>query len=146
MKDKKDRGKRRKLPRRSLPQSLKEVVQMWETARGVKVPETFDELMKSGDEWKEDGFDEQASDDWKTSEGTSLFVTKGNSCEVWLELPFTTVRSYGKPLINHVTFFDGDKKRIAFLDFKDGKAITAGTFNEKGQTVDFPTDNAANKK
>jgi hypothetical protein len=114
MREKKDRGKCKKLPRspsdRSLPQSLKEVVQMWEKIRGVKVPETFDEFLKSGDEWREDGFDEQVSDDWKTSEGTSLFVTEGNGCEVWLEIPFTTVRVYGKPAVNHATFFDGDNR------------------------------------
>jgi hypothetical protein len=124
--------------RKKPPQSFEEVVQMWEKT-GFKVPKTFDEFLYSDDPWKEEGSDENISDDWKTSQGTMLFATEENGCEVYLELPFKTVRTYGQPLISQATFLDRDEHRIALLGFKDGKAIRAGTFDERGRLEEFQT-------
>jgi hypothetical protein len=115
------------------PQSLEEAVQMWERT-GTKLPQTFDEFLKSEDGWAAEGGDEQVSDDFKTSEGTSLYVKEVNGCEVYLEIPFTTVRVYGKPVISTVTLFDDDKERIAYIHFEEGQPTLAMTFNERGQT------------
>jgi hypothetical protein len=125
-------------PNQRLPQSLEEIVQMLEKT-GFKVPESFDQFLYSDDKWNYDGGDEQISDDFKTSEGTMLFAMEENGCEVYLELPFKTVRTYGKPVISQATLLDRNKRRIAFLDFKDGKAISAGTFDERDRLEEFQT-------
>jgi hypothetical protein len=139
MKEKTQRGKRRKLP-----QSLEEVVRMWEKT-GIKLPQTFDEFLTSEDGWTQEGGDEQISDDFKTSEGTSLFVRTVNGCEIYLEIPFTTVRVYGRPVIDSVTLFDTDKKRIACVQFKEGEPTVAMTFDERGQ-ANLPLPNAADRR
>jgi hypothetical protein len=133
-------GKSSKVKKQKLAllQSFEEVVQMWEKT-GFRVPDTFDKFLKSDHPWKQEGGDENISDDWKTSQGTMLFAMEENGCEVYLELPFKTVRTYGQPVISQATFFDRDRNRIAFLDFKDGKAAKAGTFNERGQLDEFQT-------
>jgi hypothetical protein len=125
-------------PNQRLPQSLEEIVQMLEKT-GFKVPESFDQFLYSDDKWNYDGGDEQISDDFKTSEGTMLFAMEENGCEVYLELPFKTVRTYGKPVISQATLLDRNKRRIALLDFKDGKAISARTFDERDRLEEFQT-------
>jgi hypothetical protein len=138
LKSQRGRSSKVKEQKSILPQTFEEVVQMWEKT-GFRVPKTFGSFLHSEGLWKHQGEDENISDDWKTSRGTMLFATEENGCEVYLEVPFKTVRTYGKPVISQATFLDRDKHRIAFLDFKDGKAIKAGTFDERNQVEEFQT-------
>jgi hypothetical protein len=138
LKSQRGKSSKTKKQKSTLPQSFEEVVQMWEK-NGFRAPKTFDEFLCSDDPWKQEGSDENISDDWKTSQGTMLFAMEENGCEVYLELPFKTVRTYGQPLISQATFLDRDKQRIALLDFKDGKAIRAGTFDERDRLEEFQT-------
>jgi hypothetical protein len=126
------------------PQSLEEAVQMWERT-GTKLPQTFDEFLKSEDGWDAEGGDEQVSDDFKTSQGTSLFCRSVNGCEIYLEIPFRTVRVYGKPVISSVTLLDNDEKPIACVQFKKGEPTVARTFNERVQ-VSLPLPNVADRR
>ena len=129
---------------RTLPQSLEEAEQMWEES-GIKAPETIEDLVERG--WGFEGGDDTLSWDCKTSEGLVEFYRSVDGFQIHVKIPFTSIRVYGKPAISHATFDAGsfDKHRLAFLDFKDGKVASAGTF-EKGEEVCFPSDCTANDK
>jgi hypothetical protein len=126
-----------------LPQSLQEVLRMWSTA-GVRTPETIEDLV--ADEWDQDGgFSEEPSDDYKTSEGRDEWVKKTGNVKMDVDVPYTTVKTYGKPIITGVTLFDDNRNPIAFLNFVEGQPSSAGIFVD-GKPERFPAADAANGK
>jgi hypothetical protein len=84
---------------REVHQSLEEAVHVWKSAE-IKIPQTIEQLVEA--DWDAEGCGEEISDDCKTSEGLETFTKLVNGFLIDVEIPFTSVRVYGKAVISRV--------------------------------------------
>jgi hypothetical protein len=137
LKSKRGNSAKVKRQKSTLPRSFEEAVQIWEKAK-IKSPESIEDLVEKGFEF--DGGGDDLSADCKTSEGLNDFVKVVDGFHIHVQIPFKSVRTYGKPVIHRVWLpIDDDAIGVALVHFLDGKPTAAKIHDERGEPTMLPT-------